>query len=382
MLRSWRIIATLVFASVPLNAQNRGRLDSPAHPPAAVSNAVAREPLFKTPALVAAPPCVPTPISPSEAHAAAPAERVDAAVAAEFRGEVGLAPEIRRPPARAAEPSEHRDDDRNFFGGRYFDGSDGVVVHDTDGLSGEALLIRVSRIAGQGQKRRTSLNRFFSTLENHERRGVRGVTDAYSGIFVPGTSDSGDSYSVMNGDARDGSSGIQTMNVEHVYPKSLFGKGADSLPMRWDLHNLMAVLRNLNGIRDNHPYGAVNGRPFYRNAAGAKGSDRLFEPPDFTKGRVARAMLYIYVRYKDKPFIREKAAIAFWESQVVTLLNWNRRFPPTAEERARNDRAETLQGNRNPFADDHRLADRIGLRVLSPSRRASAESARRKAGRR
>ena len=42
------------------------------------------------------------------------------------------------------------------------------------------------------------------------------------------------------------------------------------------------------------------------------------------------------------------------------LLEWNRTFPPSNQERGRNALVERFQGNRNPFIDDPSLADRIG----------------------
>jgi deoxyribonuclease-1 len=145
-----------------------------------------------------------------------------------------------------------------------------------------------------------------------------------------------------------------------VFPQSLFKQ---DLPMRSDLHHLMATFEHPNGMRGNLPFGVVTGAADYHNNAGAKRGNFHFEPPDFTKGRVARAMLYFYVRYKDMPFFDQHAA-AFWDPQIATLLDWNRRFPPTVEERTRNDQVEAFQKNRNPFVDDPGLADRIGADAL------------------
>jgi endonuclease I len=158
----------------------------------------------------------------------------------------------------------------------------------------------------------------------------------------------------------DGWSRSQSMNVEHVFPQSLFEK---SLPMRSDLHHLMATFEHPNGMRGSLPFGVAKGPLHYHNDAGAKSDGRVFEPPDFTKGRVARSMLYFYSRYKDQGFFPGHAA-AFWNSQIPVLLEWNRRFPPTVEEQRRNDQVQAFQGNRNPYVDDPGLADRIGAEAL------------------
>jgi hypothetical protein len=184
------------------------------------------------------------------------------------------------------------------------------------------------------------------------------VADAYSGVFIPGTSPESHDYSETGDPKHDGWSRPQSMNVEHVFPQSLFEK---DLPMRSDLHHLMATFEHPNGMRGNLPFGVVpkGASLHYHNDAGAKSDGLVFEPPDFTKGRVARNMLYFYTRYKDMPFFDQHVA-AFWNPQIATFLDWNRRFPPTVEEQARNDQVQGFQGNRNPFVDDPGLADRIG----------------------
>ena len=251
------------------------------------------------------------------------------------------------------------------------------AVPATQGLYGEPLLERVSDIAARGQTKheyRDASQYLFSHADNHTLNGVRGVADAYSGLFIPGTSADGQDYTETGDKTHDGWSRAQRMNVEHVFPQSLFKQ---DLPMRSDLHHLMATFEHPNGMRGSYPFGVVDGAPDYRNDAGAKRGDRRFEPPDFTKGRVARAMLYFYARYKNEPFFRTERVAAFWNDQVETMLDWNRRFPPTVEERTRNDQVEAFQGNRNPFVDDPGLAERIGRdALLSPLSRTAAPGRR------
>ncbi|MBI2362043.1 MAG: endonuclease, partial [Elusimicrobia bacterium] len=98
----------------------------------------------------------------------------------------------------------------------------------------------------------------------------------------------------------------------------------------------------------------------YHNAYGAKMGGGLFEPPDSAKGRVARSMLYFFVRYGDQAIMPPGVANHFWNSRIEMFLRWNRQFPPTQFERNRNGVVESFQGNRNPFVDDPSLADRIG----------------------
>jgi hypothetical protein len=193
----------------------------------------------------------------------------------------------------------------------------------------------------------------FSVIDNHMLKGVRGVTDAYSGVFIPGTSTDGKDYSECTG--------CENMNVEHVFPQSFFGS---KKPMVSDVHMLMATLEHPNSIRGRLPFGPVR-EADYSNKAGAKRGNGRFEPPNFSKGRVARKMLYSFIRYHDYPFFQRTRTVNFWNAQIAILLDWNRRYPPTIEEAAQNDHAEKFQGNRNPFVDDPSLADRIGAAALA-----------------
>lgn len=88
------------------------------------------------------------------------------------------------------------------------------------------------------------------------------------------------------------------------------------------------------------------------------------EAPMTDKGVSARWELAAYVLYQHRGIVETPAAKAAWLSQVDDLLAWNRRHPPTDEERALNDRREELQGDRNPFVDDPALADRISPSVF------------------
>lgn len=267
--------------------------------------------------------------------------------------------------------------------------SEGRVVPGTEGLAGRALFDAVSRAARAGQRQHEysqASDYLFSTADNVTLGGVRGVVDAYSGVFVAGSSPDGRDYPEPGDRNRDGHVDAG-MNVEHVWPQGHFDK---ALPMRSDLHHLMATFIHPNGVRGNMPFGVVRGRVVYRNDAGTKSDGAVFEPADFSKGRVARAMLYFYSRYKGQNIFSDPRGPRWWEGQIETLLEWNRRFPPDAGERRRNDLVERYQGNRNPFVDDHLLADRVGAEAFRPSaprasrggtkgfRRASRSSGRRR----
>lgn len=240
-----------------------------------------------------------------------------------------------------------------------------ISVPGTEGLSGRALLEALGRITARGQRTHEyadASDHLFSTTDNVVIGGVRGVVDGYSGVFVAGTSSEGRDYPEPGDRNRDGHID-EGMNVEHIWPQGHFDK---KLPMRSDLHHLMATFIHPNGVRANHPFGVVSGRPTYSNDAGTKSNGSVFEPADFSKGRVARAMLYFYSRYRGQA-IFANGGPRWWDQQIELLLDWNRRYPPDAGERARNDLVERFQGNRNPFVDDPSLADRVGPETWRPA---------------
>jgi len=262
------------------------------------------------------------------------------------------------------------------------------AVPGTEGLTGKPLLEALHDISGRGHKEKSyseASDYMFSKADGVVINGVRGVIDAYSGIFVPGTSKEGSDYPEPGDQNNDGFPDKAGMNVEHTWPQSLFNK---ALPMRSDLHHLMATFMHPNSVRGHMPFGVVTGRPDYENKAGAKRGNGVFEPPDAVKGRVARGMLYFYSRYKDSRMFG-RTSVVFWNQQIELFMDWNRRFPPDAFEARRNDLVEAWQGNRNPFIDDYQLADRIGasaFRAGIPSRGADTagfrSSSRRRSSRR
>jgi deoxyribonuclease-1 len=244
------------------------------------------------------------------------------------------------------------------------------AVPGTEGLKGQALLDALSGFAAQGHQGKTykeTSGYMFSTADQVVINGVKGVVDAYSGIFVPGTSKSGGDYPEPGDANGDGFPDKAGMNVEHTWPQSLFQQ---ALPQRSDIHHLMATFMHPNSVRGSLPFGVVTGTPDYENKAGAKRGNGVFEPPDAVKGRVARGLLYFYARHKDSRMFG-RTSVVFWNQQIDILMKWNRDFPPSAFEARHNDLAQAWQGNRNPFIDDYLLADRIGadaFRAGNPAR--------------
>lgn len=173
------------------------------------------------------------------------------------------------------------------------------------------------------------------------------------------------------------STGDGIWNREHLWPVS-YGPGSTSTLAGTDLHHLRACDSNVNTRRSNDvfdvapaPYTTDPEAPLCREH-----DNEIWEPRDADKGALARAMLYMAVRYEpgddattvpdlelsDSP---DSGAAIF--GVRTTLLRWHRAFPATAAERRRNHLIDTLyQRNRNPFVDVPYFADLVFVPGATP----------------
>ena len=219
------------------------------------------------------------------------------------------------------------------------------------GLDGTLLFDHLHKVTGQNYKQKNygeAKQYMYDFVDNKSGR----VHTAYSGVDAARR---GRRY-FEKGDANRDGTPNDFVNCEHIWPQSKFSK---QKPMVSDIHQLFSTFSKPNGMRSNLAFGEVV-NPRYTTKAGAKQGGNLFEPQDDLKGNVARAMLYFMVRYHNRPIFRKTDKEHFWNSRIAMFLKWNREDPPDAWERARNQRVEHFQGNRNPFIDEPALADRIG----------------------
>lgn len=107
-----------------------------------------------------------------------------------------------------------------------------------------------------------------------------------------------------------------------------------------DMHNLLPSVGQLNAIRQNFPFGEIEGE---ERLAGCDFEVRegVVEPRPEARGDLARAILYAAATY----------GVPLRTEHYRTLRRWHAEDPPSAFERRRNERIEALQGNRNPFID-------------------------------
>ena len=197
--------------------------------------------------------------------------------------------------------------------------------------------------------------------------------------------------------ARAGTGSGLTYNREHTWPKSLGfssttgDKGLPNAP-HTDAHMLYLSDTNFNSSRGNKPLanctsgctalateanngdGGTSARGDRNWFIGPDGNGGSFEVWDGRKGDIARAVLYMAIRYEggkhpvtqqtepDLELTDDRSKIVITSSSpaymglLSTLLAWHQLDPPDAAERARNDVVQSFQGNRNPFIDNPQWA--------------------------
>jgi deoxyribonuclease-1 len=123
------------------------------------------------------------------------------------------------------------------------------------------------------------------------------------------------------------------------------------LEMEADLHNLYPAWSALLVYRSGRMFGEVAGEDSRFDDCDFEWKGEVVEPRDISRGNVARSILYMHDRYG--------APVS--ADVLERMKKWNRDDPPSEQEVVRNDRIEKLQGRRNPYIDNPRLADKIPI---------------------
>ncbi|MDR2221334.1 MAG: endonuclease [Flavobacteriaceae bacterium] len=167
-------------------------------------------------------------------------------------------------------------------------------------------------------------------------------------------------YAYTIGKSKDGSSGDNVWNREHVFAKSLGDGNLGTSGPGADGHHLRASVASLNSDRGNLLFSSGSGMVAKKSGSG-------WYPGDEWKGDVARMMMYMYLRY-NKQCYPTRVAIGSTNNvdsnMVNLLLEWNAQDPVSEVERQRNEYLGNAsnqygQGNRNPFIDNPYLATQI-----------------------
>jgi endonuclease I len=208
---------------------------------------------------------------------------------------------------------------------------------------------------------------------------------------------------------RAGTGGGLTYNREHTWPNSLGfpsqtgNLGLPNAPYT-DTHMLYLSDTQWNADRSNSPYGncpvaASCGERITESNLGFGGgsgvypgnsnwvNNNTFETWNHRKGDVARAVMYMAIRYEGgtdptsgqtEPNLEltdNRALIVGTSNYNVPaymgllsdLLAWHASDPPDAAEIARNDVIQAFQGNRNPFIDHPEWASQALFQSSNPA---------------
>lgn len=244
----------------------------------------------------------------------------------------------------------------------YYDG--------TEGLTGNALKAKLHTIIdnsnGHGGTYNTSYtpglwNAYYTT---DRRPGTNYVWDIYSD--VPGGTPP---YNYVLGNDQCGSYQGEgdCYNREHLWAQSWTNNDGTE---KTDLHHVYPTDGKVNGVRDNYAFGEVGTASWTSLNGSKKGScitpgfnGTVFEPIDEYKGDIARALMYVSVRYYsqdsnwDNSDMTTKSVIKPWA--ITMLLRWHREDPVSEKEINRNNAVYDIQRNRNPFVDYPDFAEMI-----------------------
>lgn len=223
----------------------------------------------------------------------------------------------------------------------------------------------------------SSLSAIQSRLKNGASRMsyTPGIWDFYKDAWVnlPGGCQGGllDIYSARcwtPGTGQCGSAGYrgegECYNREHSWPKSWWG-GSTSGDAHNDIHHIFPSDGYVNQMRSSYVFGEVSSATWTSSEGHKRGScstGTCFEPLDRVKGLLARANLYMAVRYRNEFSCCSNDAVNGADLTTYSrnlLLKWSGEHPPAAWETEFNNRAQAAQGNRNPFIDFPDLADQL-----------------------
>lgn len=249
-------------------------------------------------------------------------------------------------------------------------------------ISISAWAVDASYYTSLNDKSGSDLRTALTSLTTSKHTTQLGYDWTFDGIdIVNGTLE--DIYSTCNwsttGSKQCGnySSVCDCYNREHVVPQSLFNEVS---PQRGDRHHLFLTDGKVNNQRANYPFGECSsGESAGTNALGKLGTStftgytsigKVFEPDDKYKGDIARAIMYMAIRYatvSSYPVTSWSGNAMFSGSlstnyglsaySVALLMKWHRQDPVSQKEITRNNGVADKQGNRNPFIDYPCLAE-------------------------
>jgi endonuclease I len=244
-------------------------------------------------------------------------------------------------------------------------GAKGAVWDDLNSLSGSQL--------------RDALN---ARITNHTSISYSAAGEKLHGATSIDQDASGKIECIYSGEIVSAAS--NSFNTEHSWPQSFFN---EVLPEKSDLNHLFPTDSAPNGQRANYAFGNLVGSPTYVSTTtcgtapnctaggvsrlGVDGAGRhTFEVRQKQRGNTARGMFYFATRYPADVDSSDSTCYGATDSSArprcfpayeqAALKQWNIDDPVDANECARNDKVEAIQGKRNPFIDRPDFIEKIG----------------------
>ena len=118
--------------------------------------------------------------------------------------------------------------------------------------------------------------------------------------------------------------------------------------MQADMYNLYPAIGAVNAMRGNKNFQILGAdEPSVFGSCSMKIRDNRVEPPERSRGQIARTYLYMAASY------REHYRLSRQQRQL--MQTWDRKYPVDAWECRRASRIERLQGNENRIVKDRCL---------------------------
>lgn len=113
--------------------------------------------------------------------------------------------------------------------------------------------------------------------------------------------------------------------------------------MQADMYNLYAAIGSVNALRSNYNFQMLPGEQSDFGSCEMIIDNRKAQPPVDSKGRIARAYLYMDQAYS-------KYSMSKTQKQLMNA--WDKQHPITAKECAQADKIAAIQGNANLIAKE------------------------------
>lgn len=217
----------------------------------------------------------------------------------------------------------------------YTNGDAATYYNGIGNATGDSLLSALRSL--NGSKRKSTVG--YKPMLNNPSTGYY-ITDPGNGSNTITT--------FYSGKSNNGTTGL---NREHVWPNSRGGNAVED-----DIHMPRPTLIAENGSRGNSFY--VEGQ-----CSSSSGWDPAMESfgDETYRGDSARIIFYCVVASSSLSLVDKEndSTSSNTMGKLSDLLKWNINYPVLDREKTRNEGAEYLQGNRNPFIDHPEYACKI-----------------------